>query len=180
MCDVLRQKCEFKGIGFPELAHLEHRLVVVERDGPASEDPVARHDRAREVEIGRVRERVLAPLVERVERTVDERRPDDVSTVVTGTPVVVSALSGRTVDDVPVLVGLAVGGVAIATAGLIVVDVDGPENPWLADEPERLARLWSNTELFKAGLHDLGYDTGASETPIRMATATISRPPNAS
>ncbi|MEZ0233607.1 MAG: aminotransferase class I/II-fold pyridoxal phosphate-dependent enzyme, partial [Actinomycetota bacterium] len=36
----------------------------------------------------------------------------------------------------------------------------------IADEPERLARLWSNTELFKAGLHDLGYDTGASETPI--------------
>ncbi len=36
----------------------------------------------------------------------------------------------------------------------------------IADEPERLARLWSNTELLKAGLHDLGYDTGASETPI--------------
>jgi glycine C-acetyltransferase len=36
----------------------------------------------------------------------------------------------------------------------------------LRDEPERLARLWSNTEVFKAGLHDLGYDTGASETPI--------------
>jgi glycine C-acetyltransferase len=36
----------------------------------------------------------------------------------------------------------------------------------IADEPERLARLWSNTELFKAGLHALGYDTGASETPI--------------
>jgi glycine C-acetyltransferase len=36
----------------------------------------------------------------------------------------------------------------------------------ITDEPERLARLWSNTELFKAGLHALGYDTGASETPI--------------
>jgi glycine C-acetyltransferase len=36
----------------------------------------------------------------------------------------------------------------------------------LRDEPERLTRLWSNTELFKAGLHDLGYDTGMSETPI--------------
>ena len=36
----------------------------------------------------------------------------------------------------------------------------------IADEPERLARLWSNTELFKAGLHTLGFDTGASETPI--------------
>jgi glycine C-acetyltransferase len=36
----------------------------------------------------------------------------------------------------------------------------------IAYEPERLARLWSNTELFKAGLHALGFDTGASETPI--------------
>ncbi|MGZ4151615.1 MAG: aminotransferase class I/II-fold pyridoxal phosphate-dependent enzyme, partial [Actinomycetota bacterium] len=30
----------------------------------------------------------------------------------------------------------------------------------------RLERLWSNTRSFKAGLHDLGFDTGASETPI--------------
>jgi glycine C-acetyltransferase len=36
----------------------------------------------------------------------------------------------------------------------------------LRDEPDRLERLWSNTELFKAGLHDLGFDTGMSETPI--------------
>jgi glycine C-acetyltransferase len=36
----------------------------------------------------------------------------------------------------------------------------------IADEPDRLARLWSNTDLFKAGLHELGFDTGASETPI--------------
>jgi glycine C-acetyltransferase len=36
----------------------------------------------------------------------------------------------------------------------------------IRDEPERLERLWSNTRLFKAGLHDLGFDTGASETPI--------------
>jgi glycine C-acetyltransferase len=34
------------------------------------------------------------------------------------------------------------------------------------DEPERLDRLWSNTRTFKAGLHELGFDTGASETPI--------------
>jgi glycine C-acetyltransferase len=34
------------------------------------------------------------------------------------------------------------------------------------DEPERLDRLWSNTASFKAGLHELGFDTGASETPI--------------
>ena len=36
----------------------------------------------------------------------------------------------------------------------------------IEDEPERLARLWSNTELFKQGLHDLGFDTGTSESPI--------------
>jgi glycine C-acetyltransferase len=36
----------------------------------------------------------------------------------------------------------------------------------MRDEPERLERLWSNTRMFKAGLHDLGFDTGMSETPI--------------
>ncbi len=34
------------------------------------------------------------------------------------------------------------------------------------DEPDRLERLWSNTTLFKDGLHALGFDTGESETPI--------------
>ena len=34
------------------------------------------------------------------------------------------------------------------------------------DEPDRLQRLWSNTAFFKEGLHALGFDTGASETPI--------------
>ena len=36
----------------------------------------------------------------------------------------------------------------------------------IADEPERLERLWTNTAVLKAGLHELGFDTGASETPI--------------
>jgi glycine C-acetyltransferase len=36
----------------------------------------------------------------------------------------------------------------------------------LRDEPERLERLWSNTAMFKELLHTLGFDTGASETPI--------------
>ena len=36
----------------------------------------------------------------------------------------------------------------------------------IEDEPERLERLWSNTRSFKAGLHELRFDTGASETPI--------------
>jgi glycine C-acetyltransferase len=36
----------------------------------------------------------------------------------------------------------------------------------LRDEPDRLERLWANTHAFKDGLHELGYDTGMSETPI--------------
>jgi len=36
----------------------------------------------------------------------------------------------------------------------------------IEDEPERLARLWSNTASLKEGLRALGFDTGASETPI--------------
>jgi glycine C-acetyltransferase len=36
----------------------------------------------------------------------------------------------------------------------------------IADDPERLGRLWSNTARFKEGLRELGFDTGASETPI--------------
>jgi glycine C-acetyltransferase len=34
------------------------------------------------------------------------------------------------------------------------------------DEPDRLERLWSNTAMFKEGLHALGFDTGMSQTPI--------------
>jgi len=33
-------------------------------------------------------------------------------------------------------------------------------------EPALIDRLWENTRFFKAGLRDLGYDTGQSETPI--------------
>jgi glycine C-acetyltransferase len=36
----------------------------------------------------------------------------------------------------------------------------------IRDEPDRLERLWENTRTFKAGLHELGFDTGESETPI--------------
>ena len=48
---------------------------------------------------------------------------------------------------------------AVTAACLEALDI-------IRDEPERLERLWSNTAMFKAGLHDLGYDTGMSETPI--------------
>ena len=36
----------------------------------------------------------------------------------------------------------------------------------MLDEPERIARLWDNARHFKEGLKKLGFDTGASETPI--------------
>lgn len=36
----------------------------------------------------------------------------------------------------------------------------------IRDEPERIERLWANTRMFKAGLHELGFDTGESQTPI--------------
>ena len=36
----------------------------------------------------------------------------------------------------------------------------------MAAEPERLARLWENARFLKQGFDALGYDTGASATPI--------------
>jgi glycine C-acetyltransferase len=48
---------------------------------------------------------------------------------------------------------------AVVVACLEALDIIG-------DEPDRLERLWSNTRAFKAGLHDLGFDTGESRTPI--------------
>jgi glycine C-acetyltransferase len=52
----------------------------------------------------------------------------------------------------------------------------------LEDEPQRLERLWDNTATLKAGLHDVGFDTGDSETPItpvitgdETATQTFAR-----
>jgi glycine C-acetyltransferase len=53
---------------------------------------------------------------------------------------------------------------AVAAACIEALDV-------MRDEPERLERLWSNTRFFKEGLHDLGFDTGASETPITPVIA---------
>jgi len=48
---------------------------------------------------------------------------------------------------------------AVAAACLEAVHV-------LEDEPELIERLWANTRRFKAELARLGFDTGASETPI--------------
>jgi glycine C-acetyltransferase len=36
----------------------------------------------------------------------------------------------------------------------------------MKDEPERIARLKQNADFLREGLRDLGYDVGASETPI--------------
>jgi glycine C-acetyltransferase len=52
----------------------------------------------------------------------------------------------------------------VAAACIAALDV-------IRDEPERLERLWSNTNLFKRGLHDLGFDTGESATPITPVIA---------
>jgi glycine C-acetyltransferase len=47
----------------------------------------------------------------------------------------------------------------VAAACIAAIDV-------LLAEPERIDRLWKNTARFKEGLRRLGFDTGASETPI--------------
>jgi glycine C-acetyltransferase len=47
----------------------------------------------------------------------------------------------------------------VAAACIAAIDV-------LLAEPERIDQLWKNTGRFKAGLKRLGFETGASETPI--------------
>src|SRR5438270_1028348 len=47
----------------------------------------------------------------------------------------------------------------VAAACIAAIDV-------LQSEPERIDQLWKNTARFKAGLKRLGFETGASETPI--------------
>jgi glycine C-acetyltransferase len=48
---------------------------------------------------------------------------------------------------------------AVAAAAIAALDV-------LESEPELIDRLWENTRFFKAGLAALGFDIGASESPI--------------
>jgi glycine C-acetyltransferase len=48
---------------------------------------------------------------------------------------------------------------AVVMACIAAIDV-------LESEPRLIERLWENTRHFKAGLASLGFDTGASETPI--------------
>ena len=48
---------------------------------------------------------------------------------------------------------------AVAAACIAALDV-------LESEPQWMQQLWDNTRFFKAGLQSLGYDVGASESPI--------------
>ena len=48
---------------------------------------------------------------------------------------------------------------AVAATCIAALDV-------LETEPQWMAQLWDNTRFFKAGLRALGFDTGASESPI--------------
>jgi glycine C-acetyltransferase len=48
---------------------------------------------------------------------------------------------------------------AVAAACIAAIDV-------LLEEPQLIDRLWDNTRFFKAGLTRLGFNTGASESPI--------------
>lgn len=53
---------------------------------------------------------------------------------------------------------------AVAAACIAALDI-------IEREPERIERLWDRTRHFKEGLHALGFDTGASETPITPVIA---------
>ena len=53
---------------------------------------------------------------------------------------------------------------AVAAACIAAIDV-------LLEEPELIDRLWENTRFFKAGLKQLGFNTGASESPITPVIA---------
>jgi glycine C-acetyltransferase len=53
---------------------------------------------------------------------------------------------------------------AVAAACIAALDI-------LEREPERVDRLWERTRFFKDGLEKLGFDTGASQTPITPVIA---------
>ena len=53
---------------------------------------------------------------------------------------------------------------AVVAACIAAIDV-------LEQEPELIDRLWENTRFFKAGLQQLGFNTGLSESPITPVIA---------
>ncbi|UFJ42220.1 glycine C-acetyltransferase [Brevibacillus humidisoli] len=48
---------------------------------------------------------------------------------------------------------------AVTAACIAAIDV-------LLEEPELIDKLWENTRFFKEGLHQLGFNTGRSESPV--------------
>jgi glycine C-acetyltransferase len=48
---------------------------------------------------------------------------------------------------------------AVTGACIAAIDI-------LLEQPEIIDKLWENTEFFRSGLKELGFDTGASVTPI--------------
>jgi hypothetical protein len=81
--------------------------------------------------------------------------------------------------------------VAIPTAGLVVIDVDGPENSWLTDEPERLNELAAGSVAVtpRGGRHyyfrqpdgvPIGCQTGqlAPQVDVRAAGGYVLVPPS--
>ena len=53
---------------------------------------------------------------------------------------------------------------AVVAACIAAIDI-------LEQEPELIDRLWDNTRFFKAGLKELGFNTGLSESPITPVIA---------
>jgi glycine C-acetyltransferase len=53
---------------------------------------------------------------------------------------------------------------AVVLACMAAIDV-------LMEEPQIIERLWDNTRFFKEGLHQLGFNTGLSESPITPVIA---------
>jgi glycine C-acetyltransferase len=53
---------------------------------------------------------------------------------------------------------------AVTAACIAAIDV-------LLEEPELIEQLWQNTAFFKSGLEQLGFNTGASESPITPVIA---------
>ncbi len=53
---------------------------------------------------------------------------------------------------------------AVTAACIAALDV-------MEQEPERIERVWERTRFFKRGLHEIGFDTGNSETPITPVIA---------
>ena len=59
---------------------------------------------------------------------------------------------------------------AVTAACLAALDI-------LETEPQWIEKLWDNTRFFKAGLDQLGFNTGMSESPLRRSLSARPSPP---